>query len=89
MIIDLIASVLAVWGSYEFIYDLSPRIPLWLTFPLLLGLSAAAWFAPLWVVCIVGVAGSAGFIHGLIRRSTSVPVVVPSRRNSRGLPPLP
>ena len=89
MIIDLIVSVLAVGGSYEFIYDVTPRIPLWLTFPLLLALSTAAWFAPLWVVCIVAVASAAGFIHGLIRKNTSASVQVSTRRSARGLPPLP
>lgn len=89
MILELALSVLATWGTYEFIYDVLPRIPLWLTLPLLLGLSAAAYFTPLWILGIVAVASAAGFIHGLIRKNTSTPVVVPSRRSSRGLPPLP
>lgn len=89
MIIELALSVLATWGTYEFIYDILPRIPLWLTLPLLLSLSAAAYFAPLWVVCIVGVASAAGFIHGLIRKNTSTPVQMSTRRSARGLPPLP
>lgn len=89
MIIELGLSVLATWGTYEFIYDILPRIPLWCTLPLLLGLSAAAYFLPWAVVCIVGVASAAGFIHGLIRRNTSTPVNVPMRRSSRELPRLP
>ena len=89
MIIELALSVLSTWGTYEFIYDILPRIPLWATFPLLLGLSAAAYYAPLVIVCIVGAASAAGFIHGLIRKNTATPVQVPLRRSSRELPRLP
>ena len=89
MIIELLTSVLAVGGTYEFVYDVLPSIPVWLTLPLLLGLSSAAWFAPFWIVCIVAVASAAGFIHGLVRRNTATSVVVPSRRTNRGYPPLP
>lgn len=89
MITELLLSVLAAWGTYEFIYDVLPSIPLWLTFPLLLALSAAAYFAPWAVLCIVAVASAAGFIHGVIRKNTATQVQVPSRRASRGLPPLP
>lgn len=87
--LEIAMSVLAAWGTYEFIYDVLPRIPLWATFPLLIGLSCAAYFAPWAVLCIVAVASAAGFIHGMIRRNTATQVEVPSRRSSRNLPPLP
>lgn len=86
MILELLLSVVAASGTYEYIYDVMPRMPIWVSLPLLFGLSAAVYFLPLMWVIILAVASAAGFIHGLVRKP-SVPVVLNHRRS--GLPPLP
>lgn len=90
MILELILSVLAVSAVYEYLYDLLPRIPMWVTLPLLTALAVGASFLPVTILGIIAVAAVAGFVHGLVRSKVeraSVQHVTRPRR--AGLPPLP
>lgn len=86
MILEIALSVIATGGTYEFLYDVLPNIPMWATLPLLIGISVGVYYLPLMWVIIVAVASAAGFVHGIVRRNTQ-PVVIQNRRS--GLPPLP
>lgn len=90
MILELALSVLAVSAVYEYLYDLLPRIPLWVTLPLLTALAVGASFLPLAVISVIAVAAVAGLLHGLIRTKVERATVLPTSRPRRsGLPPLP
>lgn len=84
--LEIVLSVVATAGAYEYLYDVLPSIPTWATLPLIVALAAGVYFLPLMWLIIVAVASAAGYIHSFVRRS-SQPVVINSRRS--GLPPLP
>lgn len=90
MILELILSVLAVSAVYEYLYDLLPRIPMWVTLPLLTALAVGASFLPVTILGIIAVAAVAGFVHGLVRSKVERATVQHVGRPRRaGLPPLP
>lgn len=84
--LEIVLSVVAVMGGYEYVSSFVPTVPSWLIFPLLIGLAVGAYFLPFMWLTIVAVAAAAGFLHGLMSR-TRQPVVIQNRRS--GLPPLP
>lgn len=86
MILELILSGIATAGTYEYLYDLFPRIPMWLTFPLLVLISLGVYYLPMMWLTVCAVASLAGFLHSFVRKNTT-PIVVQKRRS--GLPPLP
>lgn len=84
--LEIVLSVVATAGVYEYLYDMLPRIPVWATLPLIALIAlGVAYLPPLWLT-VTAVASAAGFIHGLVRRN-GPPVVINPRRS--GLPPLP
>lgn len=90
MILELVLSVLVVSAVYEYLYDLLPRIPLWVTLPLLTALAVGASFLPISFLAIGAVAAVAGIVHGLVRtRVERASVQHISRPRRAGLPPLP
>jgi len=86
MILEIVLSVVATSGTYEYLYDALPRVPVWATLPLLALIALGVYFLPLMWLSVLAVASAAGFVHGLVRRS-GPPVIINPRRS--GLPPLP
>lgn len=86
MILTIILSAAATAGTYEYLYDLLPRIPMWATLPLIVLIALGVAHLPLMWLTALAVASAAGFVHGLVRRS-GPPLVIQNRRS--GLPPLP
>ncbi len=86
MILEIVLSVVATAGTYEYLYDSLPHVPVWATLPLIAAIALGVYYLPLMWLTVVAVASAAGFIHGLVRRS-GPPVVINPRRS--GLPRLP
>lgn len=86
MILTIILSVAATAGTYEYLYDVLPSLPVWATLPFILLIALGVHFLPILWLTALAVASAAGFIHGLVRRS-GPPVIIQNRRS--GLPPLP
>lgn len=84
--LEIVLSVVATAGAYEYLYDALPSIPVWATLPFIAAIALGVYFLPLMWLTVLAVASAAGFIHGLVRRS-GPPVVIQNRRS--GLPPLP
>jgi hypothetical protein len=86
MIIELILSVAATAGVYEYLHTIVKEVPYWLILPVLVGISAGVYFLPLMWLIIVAVASATGFLHGAMSRKTQQVVINPRRS---GLPRLP
>ncbi len=86
MILEIVLSVIATTGTYEYVHTVVQHVPYWLVLPLLVGIAVGVYYLPLMWLIIVAVASAAGFIHGAMSRR-SQQTVLTTRRS--GLPRLP